>query len=183
MNISISLPFPRLEGLLKRKNYYESRADLFYYKVVKDWINRYSPGKQIIDVGSHSTPIVLEGEFEHRMMVDLKPFQVDYPQVEQIQTDWMTLDLEAKSDLVLCLQVLEHLDDELVARFAQKVIASGKKAIISVPYRWRKGYCKYHCQDPVTLEKLISWTSQEPVEYYIESRDPDERLIALFEGK
>jgi hypothetical protein len=116
-------------------------------------------------------------------MVDLDPFFEDYDGVEQVVTDWMDYPIEEKADLVLCLQVLEHLEDELVAPFAKKILASGKRAIISVPHKWPDTACEQHLQDPVDLEMLIDWVGKEPIRHYIETRDRKERLIALFESE
>ena len=162
--------------------YWQRRSDLHYYKVVREWINEQEAGERIIDVGSQSTPLVLEGNFNRRTMVDIRRFTEKIPGVEQIVSDWMKFKLPEQVDLVLCLQVLEHLPDEVVSPFAQKLLSAGKRVIISVPHQWPKGQCRYHLQDPVDLAKLVSWTRKEPVRHYIEKRDSKERLIALFEN-
>ena len=35
--------------------------------------------------------------------------------------------------------------------------ADGVQLIVSVPYKWAKGFCKYHKQDPVDESKLAEW--------------------------
>jgi hypothetical protein len=162
--------------------YWEKRVELFYYEVVKEWIQKQGEGGWILDVGARSTPIVLEGTFSRRTAIDIIPFRHVLEGVEQIETNWMEFPLQGQADLVLCLQVLEHLDDELVAPFAQKVLKAGKRAIISVPYKWSEKDCEHHLQDPVDLDKLIGWTGRPPLEHYVERRDKMNRLIALFEG-
>lgn len=162
--------------------YWTDRASFHYYSVVEDWIEEQDAGQWIIDVGSRSTPMSLKGSFERRTMIDIEPFPQAFEGVEQVNADWMRFPIEQKADLVLCLQVLEHLDDELVEPFAKRVIAAGKRSIISVPYRWKETACATHLQDPVDFDKFIGWTGQMPVKYYIESRDVDQRLIAMFES-
>ncbi len=163
--------------------YWASRASFNYYNVVEAWINEQGTGDWIIDVGSRSTPMALKGDFGRRTMIDIEPFTESIDGVELVNADWMEFPIDQKADLVLCLQVLEHLDDELVGPFAKRVIAAGKRSIISVPYRWKEKACATHLQDPVNFDKFIGWTGQMPVKYYIESRDVDQRLIAMFESE
>ncbi len=85
---------------------------------------------------------------------------------------------ETYFDLVLCLQVLEHLDNP--DAFAQKLLNAGRTVIISVPYRWPQGYCKTHKQDPVDEAKLERWTQRKPVETQIVTNGK-ERLIAVYQ--
>jgi hypothetical protein len=82
-------------------------------------------------------------------------------------------------DLVLCLQVLEHLQDpETVAR---KLLDSGRIVIMSVPYQWPAGRNPRHLQDPVSEVKLIGWAGRAPVETRL-VRNGVDRLIAVFRG-
>lgn len=64
-------------------------------------------------------------------------------------------------DLVLCLQVLEHLKDP--SKFAKKLLTIGGVIIISVPYKWERGICREHRQDPVDEQKILDWTSRQPI--------------------
>ena len=163
-------------------DYWQRRSKLFYYQIVKSWIDELSPGEWILDVGSKHTPIVKDTAFQRKTMLDLTPFKKEFPGIEQVVADWFEYDMQGKADLVLCLQVLEHLPDDIVGPFARKLLSSGRHVIISVPYEWSEKACVYHLQDPVTIEKLHNWTQQEPVKFHIESRDRRERLVALYKG-
>ena len=80
---------------------------------------------------------------------------------------------------MLCLQVLEHLEDP--ETFARKLFESGRSVIVSVPYRWPAGLRPGHVQDPVDEAKLIGWTGRTPVETCV-VRNGRDRLIAVFHG-
>ncbi|MDX1476834.1 MAG: class I SAM-dependent methyltransferase [Saprospiraceae bacterium] len=163
-------------------DYWQRRKQLHYYQVVRAWIEALSPGDWILDVGSRSTPIVKTGQFKRRTMIDIAPFNRKFAGVEQVVADWMAYPVgEKAADVVLCLQVLEHLPDDLVGPFARKLLHAGKKTIISVPHRWPEDLTPHHLQDPVDLDKLITWTGKPPVKHHIERRDNMERLVALFD--
>lgn len=167
----------------KKLSYWEKRSELYYYNVVRDWIDECSPGDWILDVGARDTPIVKHGSFTRRSMLDIRPFDNNHEGIEQIESDWLMFKMPQNADLVLCLQVLEHLPDEIVGPFSRKLLDSGKNIIISVPYKWPKGFCKWHQQDPVDIDKLERWTQREADRYYVEERDQDKRLIALYQRK
>jgi hypothetical protein len=101
------------------------------------------------------------------------------PGVNSIKADFMTYKIDQRFDLVLCLQVLEHLSDPIP--FCQKLLSAGRWVIISVPYKWRKGLCRYHKQDPIDESKLLSWSGQEPKTSAIVIDNGLRRLIAVFD--
>ena len=53
--------------------------------------------------------------------------------------------------------------------------------IISVPYRWPKGKCAPHLQDPVDEAKLRSWVGRDWTEGCI-ADDGMKRFVAVYEG-
>ncbi len=123
------------------------------------------------------------GRFKRRISVDIKGFPRHNPKIEEVVSDWRQYQCDEIADLILCMQVLEHLEDEQVKPFAQKIIRLGRLAIISVPYMWEKGMCKYHCQDPIDLQKLEGWVGCSALKHVIvEEKDKLKRLIALFKG-
>ena len=69
--------------------------------------------------------------------------------------DWLEYPCEKRADVIVCLQVLEHLPVEKVAAFAGKIVSSGRIAIISVPYVWEKGQCVHHLQGPAPKKIYI----------------------------
>lgn len=162
------------------RDYWEKRQGMYYYQIVREWIEELSPGAWIVDVGSNITPVVAWGDFARRTMLDRRKFKKAYPGIEQIEAGWLEYAIEGEADVVVCLQVLEHLTDTEVVPFARKLLTAGKHTIISVPYKWPEDDCRWHKQDPVDLDKLVSWTGIPPVKHHIETRDNKDRLIALF---
>ncbi len=149
-----------------------------YYKVVLT-IVRALPYRSILDVGARRSP-VLETLPLSKERVTLDKIAVHSPAgIRHVVADFLAWVPDKAYDLVLCLQVLEHLDAP--APFLQKLFATGHNVIVSVPYRWKKGLCKYHVQDPVTLSKLVGWAAgRKPVAHWIVEDNGRERLICLF---
>ncbi len=65
--------------------------------------------------------------------------------------------------------------------FAKKLLDTGRTVIITVPYKWPKGMCNAHVQDPVDEAKLELWTQRKPVETSIVADWGQERLIAVYQ--
>jgi len=95
-----------------------------------------------------------------------------------ITADFYEWEPDRKYDVALCLQVLEHLDKP--KEFAQKLFQVAPIVIISVPYKWAKGACKYHVQDPINEEKILSWTGRQPDEKHIVTDRKKRRIICLY---
>lgn len=157
--------------------YYKERKDFHYYKKVEALLSSLS-FDSILDVGARRSPVLenIKGPIE-KVLLD----KYEIPPLEGfhiITSDFYTWIPDKHYDIVLCLQVLEHLENP--EAFAEKLFTIAKKTVIlSVPYKWKKGKCKYHIQDPVDMEKLKSWTNREPSESYI-INDGLERLICVY---
>ena len=82
--------------------------------------------------------------------------------------------------MVTCMQVLEHIQDEYVGDFAKKLFAISSRVLISVPYKWKQGVCKYHYQDPVDEKKIYGWVERQPTESFIVN-EAHRRLISYYE--
>lgn len=157
--------------------YYESRKDFNYYKKILEIIQKLE-FDSILDVGASRSPVLekLEKNVEKVLLDKNHIPQLDG--IRNIQDDFYTWAPDKQYDVVLCLQVLEHLEDPTT--FAQKLFTIAKKTlIISVPYRWQKGTCKSHIQDPVTLEKLNSWMNRKACHAFI-VKDYLNRLICVY---
>jgi len=170
----------RIEGG-GQDNYWERRKSMLYYQETLKLAKKYAPDAEtVIDVGSHNTQfLTLVDWIPSKTAIDLRR-RPSIPGVMGIQGDFMQFGPENRFDLVLCLQVLEHLDSP--ALFTQKLLEIGKTVVITVPYKWPKGLCPSHCQDPVDEDKLLSWTEKSWLEKEIVTDDKDARLIAVFEG-
>lgn len=157
--------------------YWEERKNLNYYKLIRKIIESFSPGESIMDVGSYGTPIVTYGNFKKRISVDR--INTNIEGVDNIVGNWLTMDAP-KVDLILCLQVLEHIPEEKVRPFARKLLKHGTNAIISLPYMWPVNSCKYHVHDLIDLEKIEDWLGQKSLSHTIVSDRNVKRIITTF---
>jgi hypothetical protein len=159
-------------------SYYETRKTFNYYKKINDILGTIK-FNTIIDIGSRKSPILekISPEIE-KTALDVIPIQNGSDHIRQLTTDFYTWTPDKRYDVVICLQVLEHLDNPKL--FTQKLFETGKKVIISVPYKWKKGFCKYHVQDPVDEKKIFSWTQKQPTSSYIIEDRGVERLICCY---
>ncbi len=154
--------------------YIEERKELLYYRYIKSLLAFMCVRiESIIDVGSHGVDILSFVNCKKKVSIDLA---VPYygKGVESFKIDFFHYKNEHLFDVVCCFQVLEHI--ERAEEFSQKLLKTGRAIIVSVPYKWKKGLCKYHVQDPVDEKKLVHWFKQDPVFVDIIG----ERLIAVF---
>jgi len=81
--------------------------------------------------------------------------------------------------VITCLEVLEHLTDEEMQPFVDKLFAHAEHVIISVPWRWPKGKCANHVQDPIGRKKFLQMIgNRKVVKQKIVGRR-SKRLVAL----
>ena len=159
------------------KKYYNERKDYHYYKEVKD-VLRDLDFTSIIDIGCRKSPMMKGlGKNVYKAMLDIQEIP-PADGIHMIQADFYTWKPDRKYDVVLCLQVLEHLDKP--KKFAQKLLQVGKTVIISVPYKWPKHSCKYHTQDPVDELKIRGWMGREPNEHYVVTDGSRQRIICVY---
>jgi hypothetical protein len=120
----------------------------------------------VIDVGSNATPTL---EWHRKAGARLVSLDLRRPYVaegvESVTCDFLQYDPECRFDLVTCFQVLEHVPEP--AAFARKLIQIGEVAIVSVPYKWKKGSSRNHLHDPVDERKMKKWFGRDPDFAYV----------------
>lgn len=168
----------RLKPAPTRRDYWKMRRHLQYYGEVIRLARQYAPaGGAVIDVGAGETEVVTAlGWFARRVMLDIEP-TASRRGIEIVQADFLAYRPDSHFDLVLCLQVLEHLEEP--EAFTRKLFDIGRTVIISVPYLWPEGAWPWHVQDPVDEAKLERWTGRQPTESVVVA-DERERLIAVY---
>jgi hypothetical protein len=161
--------------------YWENRKKMKYYQTVVDLSRKYAPAAaQAIDIGSNITQVIHQlAWIPRRVALDIENVPPALG-LETIRADFMAYDPGTVFDLVLCLQVLEHLQNP--EPFAQKLLQTGRTLILAVPYRWPQGLVGSHIQDPVDEAKLFSWMHREPVETAIVTDKNRRRLVAVYLG-
>lgn len=162
--------------------YWEERKGLNYYKTALELSSKFAPkAKSVIDVGAGRTTILNDINWiDTKVAIDLER----KPTVDNalnIYADFMKYQPKIHFDLVICLQVLEHLHNP--KEFMQKLLSTGKVVIISVPYFWSKDYCEYHIQDPISEEKVLGWAGKKWLYYEIVEDLGRKRLVAVFKGE
>lgn len=174
---ALLIAWKRLRG---QARYAEERKDYRYYHEVIRLARGLAPqGGSAIDIGCGACTVLDRlGDLDRRVTLDQR-YRLPIPGIESLTCDFMQYHPPAGFDLVLCLQVLEHLEDP--APFARQLFEIGRDVIISVPYRWRSGACPGHVQDPVDEGKLRTWTGRDPDESLIVA-DGEQRLIAVYRG-
>jgi SAM-dependent methyltransferase len=162
--------------------YWKSRKHLRYYNEVlrlgKQWAG---DAKTVIDVGSGNLPLILKLEWiPSKTSLDLYR-KGRLPRCENIKADFMAYAPPISFDLVLCLQVLEHL--ECPDAFVEKLLRTGKIVLISVPYRWPEGQSPHHVQDPIDENKLLAWTKKPWLDHVVvKEANGEERIIVVLQG-
>jgi len=171
-------PWRVVKRLLAVEDPWEQRKHFKYYGEVVRLARAHVPdGKQVLDVGPGRSDMLERLDwFERRVAVD-RSYAPRRAGVETVIADFLDYRPDTRFDLVLCLEVLEHLEDP--GPFARKLLASGRTVIISVPYRWPPGTWATHRQDPVDEVKLLGWTGRAPVATSIVA-DGRERLISVY---
>lgn len=137
------------------QQYAAERSGMKYYRVVKEFIQEYSPGESILDVGCGGTDTIYTGEFDLRTVVNLDPVP-EYPGVETVIGKFPEVQLPRdRFSVVTCLQVLEHLTDDAMQPFVERLFSlASHVVIVSVPFQWPRGACSHHVQDPIDCAKL-----------------------------
>ena len=166
-------------------SYWDKRKNNIYLRYVDYIMCALSDEtKSIIDVGSRSCPYLEWFPWAtERVSLDLKkPFKA--PGVRSIKTDFLTWEPDKHYDVVLCLQVLEHVPP--VEEFAHKLLTLGRHVIVSVPYKWPETAMRGHVHDPIDRAKFLSWFPRRP-DYMVVAREPmshslmAKRLVAYFD--
>ena len=174
---------PAPGGQAAGSRYWSARRHLGYYEVVRRHLEETGPGRILMDVGSHETPVVTFGRFARRIAVDACRCS-EFPGVESHVADWLEFELGERASVITCLQVLEHLPDAAVGPFARKLLSSADVVIVSVPYLWPAGQDADHLQDPIDEAKLAAIMGREPSESTIVAEHPSQlshrRLVAVY---
>lgn len=162
-------------------DYWDDRKKCNYYKQTIRLAARFGwNAENVIEVGGGRTKMLEYLTWiPEKIALDLER----KPQIAgalNIHADFMKYKPKKFHDLVICLQVLEHLPEPEV--FLEKLFHTGKTIIISLPYKWPKGFCVHHIQDPIDEEKLLGWAKKDWLHFETAEDESVKRLITVFEG-
>jgi SAM-dependent methyltransferase len=100
-----------------------------------------------------------------------------------VQEDWMTFDETKMFDVVVSMQVVEHVDDP--GAFVKKLLRAGKVVIVSVPYKWPDcGVRCSHKSHDISFETMRRWSGRAKPTLSIVIRERDggaARLVVAYE--
>jgi SAM-dependent methyltransferase len=164
------------------KTYWHRRARSAYLREVRRLVTEVAAdARSILDVGSNGCAYLDWFRWApRRVSLDLKnPYSSEA--VEGIKADFLAHKFPARFDVVLCLQVLEHVPN--AAMFARRLLANAQRhLIVSVPYKWPAGRCAEHVHDPVDEAKMREWFGRSPdFSKIVAERNGIERLVAHFD--
>ncbi len=160
--------------------FYEGRQNSGYYKIVRRFLESVGQEESILDVGSWDSPVATWGDFRIRYTVDFRQ-RPSIPGITKVVGTWPEVAgiFRRRASVVICLQVLEHIAD--ACAFADALFAvAGECVIISVPYKWPPGTCRYHVHDPIDEAKLERITGRTPREEILTDGELA-RMVAIYD--
>jgi hypothetical protein len=151
------------EALLPRdiRGYWEDRRNHDLYRLMVSVSKATFPQiTSAIDVGSYISGLIVEMDWiEKRVATDIQAHLADnWKDVDGVQFiggDAFQLSFPDKFDLVISNQTIEHLEDP--AGFVKKLANLGKSIILSTTFETPAGMIEGHIQDPISMEKFLSW--------------------------
>lgn len=189
----------QLIGMGQSRNSYQSdRAGLHYYRHLFCSAQYYGKGAgKVLDVGSSNPPFLLsmnwvrqrdvvapylvgDGQCDGKELCDLGN-GITSRMADFMKWDPDTSDKHKPYDLVICSQVVEHVDDPTA--FVRKLVGTAETLIMSVPYKWHDencGHC-HHKSHNIDEDRIRNWAGQRELAHYISKEDGGEqRIIMVF---
>ena len=147
-----------------RSVYWRKRLQLPLYQRMVQLVRQYAPrALTVLDVGAYESPLVAQFDWIPTKVatdVQMRP-QVwrHVPGIAFIVGDFMKLKFGTRFDLVICNQVIEHLQpDSFVERFVRKLAAEIEQTlIVSTTLEMAHGTIMGHVQDPISEAEFRGW--------------------------
>ncbi|MEP7457169.1 methyltransferase domain-containing protein [Phyllobacterium sp. SB3] len=169
--------------------YWSKRSNDRMYLMAVLFANFYTRRKETVaDVGCHCSPLVLMlPDFKRRFAFDPSPqaakawADVDGATfVNSILAPEMVRPLinDDKFDLVICNQVIEHLEEP--EEFATTLCNVSRKLILSTTFETEKGVIEGHVQDPISLDKFEGWFPRKMQQCFISRGPTVHKILAVF---
>lgn len=104
--------------------------------------------------------------------------------IQVVMEDFYEWKPDKTYDVVLCSQVLEHVDDP--KRFLRKLLATGRTVLASVPYHWKDYNLDFHKHHYLGLDDMRTWAGRDEIYSFVAEEDHggsmSRRLLAVFQG-
>lgn len=173
---------PRAAAPGGRAAYWAGRHDSLYYRAVYQIVAVAGDGAQsVIDIGSAETDYVTWFDWiGEKVQLNRGFTRAGPPGVRRIAADFFDWTPDKVYDIALCLQVLEHVED--ARGFCDRLKATARQLVVSVPWMWPAGRVASHVHDPVDEAKLMSWMGLRP-NFQMQVTEPfgPTRLIAWYD--
>lgn len=159
-------------------DFYEPDRTFRYYAHVIRWLNRLAP-TSVLDVGGRRSPILdsLPDSVE-RVCLDIERIPGLKPGIRRITSDFMTWMPDKTYDVVVCLQVLQHIEHPDV--FARKLLEVGRTVILCVPYQLPHGM-NIGPNAMIDERTLRMWTGRTPNATQLIVEPGLTRLLAVYQ--
>ncbi len=157
-------------------SYYDSDRTRAYYSVAHDLVMRLQPSS-VLDVGGRQSPLLstLPPSIS-RTCLDIERLPRLDPGIRFVHADFATWVPDQSYDVVVCLEVLHHVEDP--ATFAQKLFTVGRTVLLSIPYRLPRGMNPGRHAN-LDEAALLRWTGRRPTAVQL-VRDGFDRLLAVY---
>lgn len=156
-----------------------------------------SGARTIVDVGSNVPPFLLSADWIPQREIVSKYFpgkerpcgmSTHCTLQDGIQAsvqDFYEWQPKQTYDIALSMQVIEHVPNP--TRFMRKLLKTGRKVVVTVPYRWDKEDKNHKVkQHNIMLQDMRKWAGKHELHWHV-SQDGAEgkysqRLLMVFEG-
>lgn len=161
--------------------YWDQRKHWLYHQVAMGMVkaeHSRNPCRSILDVGGRDCEYLLACDIPQKTRLDIEK-QVPLTGVRDLKSDFNISVFNDTFDVVVCLEVLEHIPH---ARwFSQRLLRLATRlVVISVPFCWPKGDEVSHVHDPIDLDKLLSWTEHKPDGFQVVGATARKFLVAEY---
>jgi hypothetical protein len=158
-------------------DFYEPNRTFRYYAPTLDWIRQLRP-TSVLDVGGRRSPILdsLSPDVE-RVCLDIERIPGLKPGIRRITADFSTWVPDKRYDVVVCLQVLQNIQD--AAAFARKLLSVGTHVILCVPYKLPFGM-NTGPHSMIDESTLFKWTGRVPAAVQLIREPGLSRILSLY---
>jgi len=171
LNVTVSKYYVEKEAgydIIPNSHYWDIRKHQKIYVIVREKALVLAPrAMTILDVGAFESPFIKTFDWiPVKVATDLQSRPEVWTQmrgVTFIVGNFLKMDYgQNQFDLVINNQVIEHLTNDTVRPFVQKILSLGRVCIISTTFEMLHGTIPGHTQDPISMDRFKSWFANPP---------------------